>query len=334
MKSVPTLSSLLLACLALNASGLELPSTRPATGSIHRWITLPATLAPWQQVDLRARVNGYVKSVSVDKGDAVAEGQTLMEIEVPELEADMIRHRAEVKAAQVEVSRLHEARKKSPDLILPQSVDDAEAKLAIAQAGLDRADTLLRFAQIRAPFAGTVTARWVDPGAFAAAGGEPLLHLVDASTIRMQVPVVELESALVAVGQPAEAKVEALGGAVTKGKVSRVAYALDSGTRTMLVEVDLPNEDNRLRPGMFATARLAVEKHDNARLIPVAGLVKEKANSYVFKLVNGKAVKTAVKPGFNDGVDVEIPELKADDVILLPGTTPPKDGEAVVTKAN
>jgi RND family efflux transporter MFP subunit len=225
---IPT--ALSLATLVLSsvpAVALELPATKPQKATIHRWISLPAGFAPWQQVELRARVAGYVKSISVDKGDTVAAGQTLVEIEVPELEADLIRHRAEVKAAEVEVNRLHEARKKSPDLILPQSVDDAEAKLAIAKATHDRAVTLLEFAQIKAPFGGTVTARLADPGAYAAAGGAPLLRIVDASTVRMQVPVIEVEAALIQVGQPAEAKVEALGGEVVKGAVSRISYALD-----------------------------------------------------------------------------------------------------------
>jgi len=329
---VSKIIALLLTLVSSSLIAEELPATKPQKGTIHRWISLPASLAPWQQVALKARVAGYVKSVSVDKGDTVNAGQTLIEIEVPELQADLISHRAEVTAAEVEVKRLHEARKKSPDLILPQSVDDAEAKLAIAKAGMDRAQTLLDFAQIKAPFAATVSDRRVDPGAYAAAGGDTLLHLVDASTLRLQVPIIEMESALIKPDQQVEAKLEALAGSVVKGTISRTSTVLDAATRTLLVEADLKNEDGRLRPGMFVTARLAVEQHDNATIIPVTGLVKEKANSFVFKHVNGKAVKTAVKTGFNDGVNVELPELKPDDVILLPGTTVLTDGQDVTVK--
>lgn len=319
--------------LAPHVLAVELPATKPQKGRIHRWISLPASLAPWQQVALKARVAGYVKSVAVDKGDAVSAGQTLIEIEVPELQADLVSHRATMNAAEVEVKRLHEARQKSPDLILPQSVDDAEARLAIAKAGLERAETLLQFAQIKAPFPGTISDRRVDPGAYAAAGGDMLLHLVDARTLRLQVPVIEMESALIRPGQPVEAKLEALGGSVVKGSISRTSTVLDPATRTLLVEADLNNDDGRLRPGMFVTARLALEQHADATLIPVTGLVKEKANSFVFKHVNGKAMKTAVKPGFNDGVNVELPELKPDDVILLPGaTTVLTDGQEVTVK--
>jgi RND family efflux transporter MFP subunit len=312
-----------------SALALELPATKPQKGTIHRWISLPASFVPWQQVELKARVAGYIEKISVDKGDVVTAQQPLIKIEVPELKADLIGHRAEVTAAEIEVKRLHEARAKSPDLILPQSVDDAEAKLAIAKASMERTNALIDLAQIKAPFAGTITDRRVDPGAFAAAGGDTLVQLTDVSTLRLQVPVIEIETALLKVGQQIEAKVEALGGAILKGTISRIAGTLDADTRTMLIEADFKNDDGQLRPGLFATARVAVEQHDQATLIPVAGLVKEKANSFVFKHVGGKAVKTAVKPGFNDGVNVEVPDLKAEDVILLPGATVLTDKQPV-----
>ena len=318
--------------LAHSAFALELPATKPQKGTIHRWISLPANFAPWQQVALKARVAGYVEKITVDKGDVVTAGQHLIEIEVPELKADLIGHRAEVSAAEIEVKRLHEARAKSPDLILPQAVDDAEAKLAIAKAGMERTNALIDLAQIKAPFAGTITDRRVDPGAFAAAGGDMLLEVTDVSTLRLQVPVVEVETGYLKNGLQVEAKVDALAGSVVKGTLSRLTGTLDPGTRTMLIEADFKNEESKLRPGMFATARIAVEQHDNATIIPVAGLVKEKANSFVFKHIDGKAVKTAVKPGFNDGVNVEVPELKPEDVILLPGTTPVTDKQDVTVK--
>jgi RND family efflux transporter MFP subunit len=211
-------------------------------------------------------------------------------------------------------------------------VDDAEARLAIAQAGMGRTNALIDLAQIKAPFAGVITDRRVDPGAFAAAGGDTLLQLTDVSTLRFQVPVIETETAHLKPGQQVEAKVDALNGAVVKGTVTRISGTLDTATRTMLVEADFKNDDGRLRPGMFATARIAVEQHDNATIIPVAGLVKEKANSFVFKQVDCKAIKTAVKPAFNDGVNVEVPELKPEDIILLPGTATITDKQPVTVK--
>lgn len=323
---------LLFLLLASAASGLDLPAAKPSTGAIHRWVSLPATLAPWQQVMLHAKVTGYIAAISVDKGDAVKAGQVIARIEVPELQADLAKSKAEVNAASIEVKRMHEARAKSPDLVLPQIIDELEAKLAISKAGMERITTLLAFAEIKAPFDGIVTARHVDAGALVTANTSKIVEIVDASTLRLQIPVTEMETSLVAVGKPVKAQIDASGPAPVEASISRIAYALDPATRTMLVEADLKNAELKLRPGMYAMAKIAVEKHDNATLIPVAGLVMEKTNAFVFRHVDGKAIKTAVKPGFNDGTNVEIPDLKADDVILLPGTTLLTDKQAVTVK--
>jgi membrane fusion protein (multidrug efflux system) len=327
------LSGLLLlsasSCLSLAAEPSPIPTTNPSTGTILRWISLPATLAPWQQAALHAKVTGYVKSISVDQGDSVKSGQLLALIEVPELEADLAAHKAEVSAAQSESDRLLAARKKSPDLTLPQSIDNAKARLALAQSSLARSETLLRFAEIRAPFDGIISSRMVDQGALVSAGSTQMFHLVDSSTIRLQIPITELETPLVHKGIPVKATISALPSQPLDASISRTAHSLDPATRTMLAQADLPNPTLSLRPGMFATARIGVEKHDNATLIPVAGLVMEKSNAFVFRLINGKAVKTAVTPGFNDGTHAEIPSLKPDDVILLPGTTLLTDGQPI-----
>ena len=315
-----------------SAFALELPTAKPTTGTIHRWVSLPSTLAPWQQTTLHAKVTGYIATLTVDKGDAVKAGQVLATLEVPELEADIAKAKAEVQAAEIEVKRLHEARAKSPDLVLPQAVDDAEAKLAIAKANLERSETQIQFATLKAPFDGIITARFADPGALATANTTKLLEVTDLSTLRLQIPVTELESGLVTVGKPVKAQIDAAGPAPIEASISRIAYALDPATRTMLAEADLKNPDLKLRSGMYAMTKIAVEKHEGATLIPVGALVMEKTNAFVFKHVDGKAVKTAVKIGFNDGVNVEVPELKAEDVLLVPGTTALTDKQSVTAK--
>jgi len=326
--------TLLLILSAGPALALELPSVRPATGTIHRWVSLPATLAPWQRATLHAKVTGYIATLTMDKGDVVKAGQVLATLEVPELQADMAKSKAEVAAAQIEAKRLHEARAKSPDLTLPQAVDDADAKLAIAKAQLERGETQMQFATLKAPFDGIITARWADAGSLATANTTPLLEVTDMATLRLQIPVTELEAGLVIPGKAVKAQVDALGsGAVpVEASISRIAYALDPATRTMLAEADLKNAELKLRPGMYAMSKIAVEKHEKAVLIPVGALVMEKTNAFVFKYVDGKALKTAVKPGFNDGVNVEVPELKANDVLLVPGTVVLTDKQPVSVK--
>ena len=323
---------LLFIALTTFASAIELPTTKPTTGTIHRWVSLPATLAPWQQATLHAKVTGYIATLTVDKGDAVKAGQVLATLEVPELQADIAKSKAEVTAASIEVKRLHAARAKSPDLILPQAIDDAEAKLAIAKAGLERSETQIQFATLKAPFDGIITARHADPGSLATANTTKLLEVTDLSALRLQIPVTELETGLVTVGKPIKAQIDAVYATPIEASISRIAYALDPATRTMLAEADLKNPDLKLRPGMYAMTKIAVEKHDEAALIPIAALVMEKTNAIVFKHVDGKAIKTVVKIGFNDGTNVEVLELKADDVLLVPGTVALTDKQAVTAK--
>jgi membrane fusion protein, multidrug efflux system len=330
---------------------VEVKVTRPARGEITRFVTLPGTIKANQQATLYAKVAGYLKSLSVDRGDRVQAGQSLGEIEVPELHADLARYKAELvraeseaKVAEIESGRLAKAQKQASDLVLPQAVDNAEGKLAMARASvemaranLERTDTLLRYAKITAPFAGVVTARFVDPGAFipaatsgSAAQTAAIVTIADFNIVRAQVALPEAEASLAKVGQPVKLSVEGLAGKTFEGKLSRLSYALDDATRTMLVEADLPNTDLALRPGMYATVRVGVEGHSDALLIPVEALVMEKLNAFVLVAVGGKAKKTPIKAGFNDSAKVEVVSgLTGDEAVILVGKMTLADGAAV-----
>ena len=316
---------------------VEVKVTRPARGEIIRYVTLPGSVRANQMATLYAKVPGYLKSISVDKGDTVKAGQALAEIEVPELLADRAKFKAEVKVAEIDAKRITAAQKKSPDLVTPQSVDDAQGKFEIAKANLERLETLLRYSKLTAPFSGVVTMRYVDPGAFipaatsgSAAANAAVVTLMDFDIVRVQVALPEIEAALAREGQPVKVGVEGLPGRVFDGKISRISYALDDATKTMLVEADLPNAQHELRPGMYATVKVGVEKHTDALLIPVEALVMEKVNAFAFVADGGKAKKAALKIGFNDGAKVEVLSgLTGNEAIILVGKLTLADGAAV-----
>jgi membrane fusion protein (multidrug efflux system) len=330
-------SFLLAAGAAVAASAPEVGVTSPRRGEIYRYVALPGTLRANQQVTLHAKVAGYLKSIAVDKGDAVQAGQLLAEIELPEVVAEKARHDAELRIARLELDRLKAAQAKAPDLITPQASDTAEARLSFAQAALAQNDTLLRFSKIMAPFGGIVTMRYVDPGAFvpaATAGSTPaaaaIVTLMDYSTIRARVAVPEIEASRVTAGQPVVVTTESLPGKTFVGRVSRHTGAFDEGTRSLLVEADLPNADLTLRPGMYALIKIGVEHHRNALLVPAAALVREKAAGFVFTLADGKATRVPVKYGFNDGAAVEILEGLAENArVIIPGKVALTSGQAV-----
>lgn len=311
--------------------------TQPQRGEITRSILLPATVVPDQQATLYSKVAGYLKTITVEKGDEVKEGAELADIEVPELLADRVKFQAEADVAAIEYKRFSESAAKAPDLVVPQAVDAAKGKLAVAKANLARVDTLLSFAKITAPFSGVVTKRMVDPGAFipaatsgSAAQNAAILTLMDFRKVRVQVAVPEQEAPLIARGQPVNLNVEALPGRSFEGTVTRLAYALDDATKTMLVEVELPNPKRELRPGMFAMARIGLERHEDALLLPVEALVMEKANVFVFTVADGKATKVSVKTSFNDGAKFEVLSgVTANDRVVLVGRQTLANGQAV-----
>lgn len=328
----------LLAASALSAATPpEVTVTTPRRGDIHRFVTLPGTLRANQQVTLHAKVGGYLNTIAVDKGDSVKAGQLLAELEMPELVAEHARHEAELQIAQAEAARVKAAQTRAPDLITPQSADTAEARLAKARAALEHNETLLRYRRIVAPFDGVVTMRYVDPGAFvpaATASSNPaaaaIVTVMDYTTIRAQVAVPEIEAARVSVGQPVVLTTDSLPGRIFRGTVSRHTGALDERTRSLLVEIDFPNRDLTLRPGMYANLKVGVELHRGALLVPAAALVREKTAGFVFTLVDGKANRVPVKFGFNDGANVEILEGIAENArVLIPGKVALVNGQAV-----
>lgn len=378
-----------LAVLAVTASGLipnltaadapEFKFAQPSRGPIVRYVTLPGTLKANQQTTLYAKVPGYLKAISVDIGDVVKSGQVIAEIEVPELQAElgkakatiarakaevtrakaeMGKVKAELEAAETELSRLTRARKSSPDLVVPQRIDDATARREAAKASqaqakasadlasarqreteadLERIETLLAFAKVRAPFAGVISARHVDPGAFipsatsgSAARTAAVVTVVEYDTIRAEVAVPEIEAARVVPGQPVKVIVEGLGKRMFEAKVSRHAQALDESSRSLNVETDIANPKHELRPGMFATLMVGVEQHDDVLRVPASGVLTEKSGASVFLLLDGKAKKTPVKTGFNDGKLVEITNgLSGGEKVLLFDKTAPADGATV-----
>jgi membrane fusion protein (multidrug efflux system) len=310
---------------------------QPTQGGVNRWVSLPGGIKPQQEAVLYAKVAGYLRSIGVDKGDSVKAGATLAVLETPELSADLSRYRAENDAAKVEYERMQQAIRQAPDLVMPVELDRARGKYEVAKANLERTQSLLGFNKIVAPFSGVVTRRFVDVGAFipaatsgTAAQNAAIVTLTNFSTVRVQVAVPEAEALLARKGQPARVSVEGLPDRKFEGRISRLAYALDESSKTMLVEVELPNPTLELRPGMYASVQLALQRHDNVMLIPAAALVMERTNAFTYTVNGASAKKRSLRIGFNDGKMVEVQEgIAATDSVILVGKTLISDGMAI-----
>ncbi len=323
------------------ATPIAVQVVQPKRGPITRNVTLPGEVKPYQQATLYAKVAGYLKKINVDKGDPVKEGDLIADIEVPELLADETRYKAEVEVAELDYKRLSESQKKLPDLVVPQTVDNAKGKLDVAKASLERTETLLGFTKITAPFSGIISKRMVDAGAFipaatsgSAAQNAAIVTLTDFNRVRLQVAVPELESSLVATDQPVKLTVDGLPGRTFEGKVTRFSYTLEEATKTMLAEIELPNPKLELRPGMYAIVKIGIERKEDALLVPADALVTERAGAFVFTINDNKAKKTPVKTGFNDGANVEIVSgVKSDQPVIFVGKRSLSDGQPVQVEA-
>jgi RND family efflux transporter MFP subunit len=276
--------------------------THPTRADFSRSVSLTAEFRPYQDVDLHAKVSGYVRDIYVDVGDHVKEGQVLAVLEVPELEENQKKAEAAVLTAQQEVQsaqaefeeqdqitqRMNAAAKSAPGLLAQQDIDTAadkargaaanleaaKQKVAEAEAEKDREQTLADYAKIIAPFDGVVTKRFADTGSLIQAGtasntqSMPLVRLAELNRLRLDFPVPESSVSDVHVGDSVEVNVVSLGQTFT-AKVSRFDNSVDDATRTMLTEVEVANPDFRYTPGMYATARLTLAGKKNALAVPI-----------------------------------------------------------------
>jgi RND family efflux transporter MFP subunit len=257
--------------------------------SLFRAISVAAEFRPYTEVDVHAKVAGYVKEMKVDIGDHVRAGQLLALLEVPELRDDLDHASASLRRAQADYqdahlaySRLVAVNKDHPNLIAQQDLDTAQAheataegSLGAARADVEKFQTLAGYARILAPFAGVITKRYADPGSLIQAGTAsntqalPLVRVSDNSVLRLDFPVSVDYVHGVHPGAPVSIRVDSLGGQLMQGRIARIADQVDDATRTMVVELEVPNPDAALVPGMYATVTLRTDERPAALVVPV-----------------------------------------------------------------
>jgi membrane fusion protein (multidrug efflux system) len=297
----------------------------PQRGDAIRSLSMPGDLVGLYQSSLFAKVTGYLKSISVDKGDWVKKGQVLAEIEVPELEQRVERARAGLQVQRLTYDRLSQVWKSDPRLVARQDVDIAQGKYLEAKAQLDELTAMSSYTKIVAPFDGVITGRFVDPGALIKAGGEqgasapeegsahsggasPVLSLAMIDTIRTYIYVPQGEVGLVKRGMTATLTLQDLPGRTFTGEVARFANSLDLGTRTMLTEIDLKNPRHELYPGMYANVTLELERHRDVLKLPESAIGNSAEGRYVMIAENGKLRRQLVTVGISAGNSAEITE--------------------------
>ena len=316
-------------------------------------LSYTADIQPFQQVNIFSRVDGYIAKLHVDKGDLVKANQLLVEVDHTDYvhavnrakanlvaaRADVLRQEANVRNAILQLTRMEALIK--AQFVSQQDLDNAQiahdmasaqleslhAQVKQMEVALQQAETNLTYSYIRAPFAGYIAERNLDAGAFVSGStgststmSRGILNLHEVGTVRTLIEVVEKDVPLVKIGQKAGVRAEAYPNQVFEGTVTRVVHALNRQTRTMTVEVDLPNQDHLLKGGMFARVELMVGKHEQAVQIPADALTRLDDLQYVYVVKDGKALQIPVEVGDRVGNRIEITKgLTGEEQVIVSG---------------
>lgn len=316
-------------------------------GKLSSALQVPGELVAYRDVDIYAKVSGFIKTLSVDVGSDVRQGQLLALAEAPEISAQLSSADSRLKAQQALVI----ASKANYDRILEAShlagavskndVDQALAKRNSDQAQLEAAKSAYRevadqkkYLEIRAPFDGIISARNASTGAYVGPSGKgsefPLFVLTEQRRLRLVISVPEAYTGYVNLNDPVNFSVNAFPDRKFTGQVKRQSGALDKRLRSERVEVDVINNDKKLLPGMVAEVNIPLPTKNNTFIVPKSAIINGTTGVFVIRVRNGKAEWVAVKKGLEADDNVEVfGQLTEGDQLITTATEEIRDGSPV-----
>ena len=313
-------------------------------GRLSSSLQIPGELVAYQQVDLYAKENSFVKKLYVDVGSEVTSGQLLVTMEAPELGSQLAAAQSNVKsreaiylASKAMYDRLYET-SQTPGTISPNDLEQAVARKNSDLAQLESAKASFRqiaetqnYLQIRAPFSGIITTRNVNPGAYVGPSGKgselPLFTLQEQKKLRLVVSVPEAYSSYLNHKNEVTFTVRALPNRQFKAQIKRLAGALDNRLHAQRVEMDVMNNNKNLLPGMVAEVDLPLPANDSAFIVPKSAVVNSTESVFVIRVTNEKVDWVNVKTGREANGTIEIyGELNPGDLILKTATDEIRNG--------
>ncbi|HEX8024436.1 efflux RND transporter periplasmic adaptor subunit [Mucilaginibacter sp.] len=316
-------------------------------GRLSSNISIPGELIPYQQVDLYAKTNSYVKKLLVDIGSEVHQGQLLAVLEAPEINSQLAAAQSRIKqfeavyfASKATYDRLVST-SKTPGTVSQNDLEQAEAKknadeanIDAAKSGLKEVSANLAYLEIRAPFDGVITSRNVNLGAYVGPGGksiDPLFTIQDQGRLRLVVSVPEVYTGALSNKSEVNFTVRALPSQKFTAQVKRIAGALDEKLRAERLEMDVYNKDKKLLPHMFAEVSLPLPAGDSTYVVPKTAVATSTEKVFVIKVVDHKAVWVDVKKGLSNGDSIEIfgGDLKPDDKLVKAASDEIRNGSTL-----
>ena len=318
-----------LAVLAQTQAMPPLPvKAAPAThATLNVEVTAVGTLRADETVMVRPEIAGRVETIHFREGQKIRQGEPLVTLDQEEYQAQLASSAAQLALEQSSYRRLQDMDRQQ--LASQQNLDEAKAKLDTARAQQELNRVRLSKTVIRAPFDGMIGLRKISPGAYVKPGDD-IVALESLGAMKLDFRVPETYLARLAVDQRLAARVDAYPEQSFEGTIYAIEPALDEETRTVLLRARLPNPHNQLRPGLFARVSLILERRENALVVPEQAIVPVGQTTFVYRVVDGKAVMTPVKLGLRRPGLVEILEgLSAGDQVVTDGQLKIRDGAAV-----
>jgi RND family efflux transporter MFP subunit len=325
--------------------------------------SLPGTTAAFAAASIYARATGYINQRNVDIGDRVKAGDLLAQLAVPEvddqisqneatleqLKSTLERDEATLKLAQVTWERDETLVKKGVislqqgDTVL-QNLKAQQAAVAAAKHNVTAQENLVKqlhqnrdYASVVAPFDGVITQRNVDVGALVqgnATSGTFMFEIMQADMIRVRVFVPQDEAFGVAPGVEAVVRVPEIPDREFRGKVTRIADALQAGTRTLLTEIDIPNPDGALPPGIYCSVELHIPRNSPSFSVPAEAVIFNRDGMQVVIVNNGKAEVRTVRVKRDLGTRLEVNAgIRAGDQVILNPPVNLVDGSKVQVRS-
>ena len=259
---------------------------------------------PIQQANIYSKVTGNIDRIVAEMGSYAKENQLLALIDTTELAQQFQQAAATYENTKMNYQRTRELSEQN--LVAKQDLDNSEASMKVAKANYENAKTRLGYAWVRAPFSGFVTKRYFDAGSFVTSNNSVLFTLMGMDSVKIIVNVLEKNVSLIANGKKAVVSVDAYPGREFHGMITRFSGAVDLSTRTMEAEIDIPNRDHLLKPGMYANVALIVDEHKDALTVPSQALLKDEKGYFVFSVDNKIAFRKNVNAGIEQNARTEI----------------------------
>jgi membrane fusion protein, multidrug efflux system len=336
-----------LAALAVAAGQKTVTVVKPTQSDATAPLILPGNIEANRSTSIYARVDGYLKKWYVDIGDKVKEGQVLADIEAPQIDADLREAQAQLEQAQanLKLAQTNSARSQQLFANKVNSQQELDTVLATGQvqqanrdqaaASLENAEQMKAYEQVRAPFDGVITARYIDLGSLVTSGSvktvQKLFDLAQSDPVRVFVNVPQSDVSRVQAGSSATVKVDEYPNETFSGKVARDAGAFDQASRTILLEVDVPNSNGRLYAGMYAHVTLSTPDPHPLLYVPDNTLLIDSKGTRVATVdADHKIHFKLVTLGRDFGTKSEIVNgLSPDELIVQNPTDDLQEGMAV-----